>query len=68
MQCKIRVCEQTARWTVTIEGHPNVEGIPTWAYCGKHIQGQAIAWDESPKPYTVTIRGPFPDGVKATSN
>lgn len=59
MKCKIARCDESAIWTITVEGHPN-SADSTHAYCGEHIQRQVPTWDESPKPYVVTVKGPFP--------
>lgn len=55
--CQISRCHEQARLIVTIDGHPNIDGILRQEFCVKHVD--ATAWDSSPSPYTVTIKGPF---------
>lgn len=55
IKCKITACDKPARWTIETKGHPN--GDIETAYCREHLF--PFAWDESPTPYTITIRGPF---------
>lgn len=60
--CRIRRCEQPARWIVTIAGHPNGDPAPG-AYCRQHAEERAgLLWDESPRPYTVRAEGPHEPG------
>lgn len=56
--CTIKTCTEDALWAITTEGHPNVEGVQTVVYCGTHALGSVPLWDDSPQPYTVTVKGP----------
>lgn len=56
--CQIRWCAQPARYNVEVIGHPN--GDVAAAYCHKHAEERGGGmWDESPRPYTKRITGPF---------
>jgi hypothetical protein len=57
-ECKIHTCGEQARWIITIDGHPNVPDQFAHGYCTKHAD-RVPFWDESPVPYTTTVRGPF---------
>lgn len=56
--CTIKRCDKPANWTVTVADHPNVSGPQSWEYCAVHVSTQAIVWDDSPTPYSITIKGP----------
>lgn len=58
-ECRINYCQERARWTVTIKGHPNSNHPPA-DYCTKHAGEKAgTLWEDSPKQYSVTVEGPF---------
>ena len=57
--CAIKRCQDQARWTVSIVGHPNATGPVVADYCTPHAQADTL-WEDSPRPYTVTVTGPLP--------
>jgi hypothetical protein len=58
--CAINRCEETARWTVTVVGHPNVPGVRVTSYCTKHARSMAgTLWEDSPVSYKITVEGPL---------
>jgi hypothetical protein len=58
--CRISRCEDAAHWIVESHGHPN--GDFKAAYCGSHAEQKVGSlWSGSPKPYTMSARGPFND-------
>lgn len=58
--CRIGRCTAPARWVWTLTGHPNSPPVVKAAYCHEHAENRArLLWDESPKPYTTMMQGPF---------
>lgn len=55
--CRIRRCEEPARYNYVVNGHPN--GDIAASYCNGHIRARGGHWDESPAPYSITITGPI---------
>ena len=57
--CTIRRCEEAARYNFVIVGHPN--GDVACSYCTTHARECAGVghWDESPRPYSITVTGPI---------
>lgn len=58
--CATNRCDLPARWTVTVEGHPNATGVFVTSYCVKHARMNAgTLWEDSPVPYRISVEGPF---------
>lgn len=64
--CRMRRCEQSARWIITVTGHPKGDPPPC-AYCHEHAEDRArLLWDESPRPYHLRADGPYePAGIRS---
>lgn len=57
--CAVTRCDRPALWTVTIDGHPNAAHQVVARYCTEHAREKAAGlWEDSPRPYTITVHGP----------
>lgn len=52
--CRIKSCDEPARWLVTTIGHPDRDVVG--AYCDEHVFAPVSS--RAPRPYSIVIEGP----------